>query len=133
MKCKSIQQFAIVSADSAPSFEGQLNARVMELSDKNPVVKFVESDPLFARISYNETVKIPEDVGDEYELKGVAFRCEDCPMFTPILKEDGTEDRRVRYGDCELATYGRTMRDSRACDQLFTMIQNGRVGLCWKK
>ena len=129
MKSKSIQQFAIVRSDSASAFEGELNARIMELSDKNPIVKF---DGLTAYISYTETVRIPEDTSDEYELKGVSFRCEDCPMFDPILKEDGTEDRRVRYGNCELSKYGRTMRDSRACEQLFTMIQNGRVGLCWK-
>ena len=129
MKCKSIQQFAIVRSDSASAFEGELNARIMELSDKNPIVKF---DGLTAYISYTETVKIPEDVYDEYELKGVSFRCEDCPMFDPIRKEDGTEDRRVRYGNCELAKYGRTMKDAEACDQLFTMIGNGRVGLCWK-
>lgn len=130
MKCKSVQQFAIVQADSAPSFEEQLNARVMELSDKNPVVKF---DGLTAYISYNETVKIPEDIGDEYELKGVVFRCEDCPCFSPILKEDGTEDRRVKYGDCEFSKFGRTMKDDRACEHLFTMIANGRVGLCFKR
>ena len=129
MKSKSIQQFAIVRSDSASAFEGELNARIMELSDKNPIVKF---DGLTAYISYTETVRIPEDTSDEYELKGVSFRCEDCPMFDPILKEGGTEDRRVRYGNCELSKYGRTMRDSRACEQLFTMIQNGRVGLCWK-
>lgn len=129
MKCKSIQLFAIVRSDSASAFEGELNARIMELSDKNPIVKF---DGLTAYISYTETVKIPEDICDEYELQGAKFRCEDCPMFEPIRKEDGTEDRRVRYGNCELAKYGRTMKDSPACEQLFTMIQNGRVGLCWK-
>ena len=130
MKCKSIQQFAIVRSDSASAFEEELNARIMELSDKNPIVKF---DGLTAYISYTEAVKIPEDVYDEYELKGVKFRCEDCPMFEPILKEDGTEDKRVRYGNCEFSKYGRTMKDAEACDQLFTMIQNGRVGLCFRK
>ena len=129
MKSKSIQQFAIVRSDSASAFEGELNARIMELSDKNPIVKF---DGLTAYISYTETVRIPEDTSDEYELKGVSFRCEDCPMFDPICKGDGTEDRRVKYGNCELSKFGRTMRDSQACEQLFTMIQNGRVGLCWK-
>ena len=130
MKCKSYQQFAIVQSNSASAFEEELNARIRELSDKSPVVKF---DGLTAYISYTEMVRIAENMSDEYELRGVTLRCEDCPMFAPILKEDGTEDKRVKYGDCELAKYGRTMKDSRACEQLFTMIQNGRVGLCWKK
>lgn len=130
MKAKSFQQFAIVRSDSASAFEEELNARIRELSEKNPVVKF---DGLTAYISYTETVRIPEDTFDEYELKGVTFRCEDCPMFEPILKEDGTEDKRVRYGNCEIAKFGRVMKDSQACEQLFTMIQNGRVGLCFRK
>ena len=62
MKSKSIQQFAIVRSDSASAFEGELNARIMELSDKNPIVKF---DGLTAYISYTETVRIPEDTSDE--------------------------------------------------------------------
>ena len=36
MKAQSIQQFAIVQSDSAPAFEEELNARLMELSTKNP-------------------------------------------------------------------------------------------------
>lgn len=35
MKAQSIQQFAIVQSDSAPAFEEQLNARLMDLSEKN--------------------------------------------------------------------------------------------------
>lgn len=130
MKSASVQQFAIVREDSASAFEEQLNARIKELSDKSPSVRF---DGLTAYISYTETVKIAEDVYDEYELKGVQFHCEDCPAFDPILKEDGTEDRRVKYGNCEFARMGRTLKDSQCCEHLFQMIENGRVGLCWSK
>ena len=35
MKAQSIQQFAIVQSDSAPAFEEELNARLMDLSEKN--------------------------------------------------------------------------------------------------
>ena len=133
MKCESIQQFAIVRTDSASAFEDTLNARIMELAKKHPVVAFHETDPLFARISYTESVSVPESLSDEYELAGVRFTCKDCPMFAPILKEDGTEDSRYSYGDCEFAAMGRTYKDSRACDQLFVMLRNGRIGLCWKK
>ena len=35
MKAQSIQQFAIVQSDSAPDFEEELNARLMDLSEKN--------------------------------------------------------------------------------------------------
>ncbi len=130
MKAQSIQQFAIVQCDSAAAFEGELNARMRELSDRNPQVKF---DGLTAYISYRETVRVPESVSDEYELKGVRFRCEDCPEFQTILKEDGTEDKRLKYGECQYAERGRTYRDSAACDMLFRLIESGRIGLCYRK
>ena len=130
MKCESIQQFAIVRSDSAPAFEEELNARIRELSDKSPSVKF---DGLTAYISYTETTRVPENIADQYELEGVCFRCGDCPHYEPILKADGTVDNRITYGDCQYAHYGRTYRDQRACELLFTEIKNGRVGLCLKR
>ena len=130
MKAQSIQQFAIVQSDSAPAFEGELNARIRELSTKNPKVSFAG---LTAYISYFETVSIPESVADEYELKGACFHCEDCPEFQAILKEDGTEDNRLKYGECQYAEMGRTRKDRAACDMLYKLIRDGRIGLCYRR
>ncbi len=133
MRNESIQRFAIVKADSAAAFEEELNARISELANNRPVVSFHDADPLFARISYTENVKVPETLSDEYALKGITFRCEDCPNFTPMAKADGTEDKRLKYGECQYARMGRTYRDSMACELLFQMIADGRVGLCLKR
>lgn len=130
MKAQSIQQFAIVQSDSAPAFEGELNARIRELSDRNPKVKF---DGLTTYISYNETVRLPESLADMYELNGACFHCEDCPEFQAILKEDGTEDKRLKYGECQYAEMGRTRKDRVACDMLYKLIRDGRIGLCYKR
>ena len=130
MKAQSIQQFAIVQNDSAAQFEEELNARMRDLSKNIPKVTF---DGLTAYISYTEQVHIPETLADEYELQGVCFHCEDCPEFCSILKEDGTEDKRLKYGECQYSEYGRTYKDSPACDMLFKLIKSGRIGLCYKK
>lgn len=130
MRAQSIQQFAIVQSDSAPAFEEELNARMRDLSNKCPKVKF---DGLTAYISYVETTNVPESISDEYQLQGVCFRCEDCPEFQAILKEDGTEDRRLRYGECQYAEMRRTHRDNPACDMLYKLIKDGRIGLCYKR
>lgn len=130
MKAQSIQQFAIVQSDSAAAFEGELNARIRELSKKNPKVTF---DGLTAYISYFESVSVPESLADEYILKGVCFHCEDCPEFQAIVKEDGTEDKRLKYGECQYAECGRTYKDSPACDMLYKLIKSGRIGLCYKR
>ena len=130
MKAQSIQQFAIVQSDSAPAFEEELNARLMELSTKNPKVSFAG---LTAYISYFETVKIPESVADEYVLKGSCFHCEACTEFQAMLKADGTEDTRLKYGECQYAEMRRTRRDAPACDMLYKLIRDGRIGLCYRR
>ena len=127
MKCGSYQQFAIVAADSAQTLTDQLNAKMIELKDKSPTVTF---EGMIARISYTETYNIPESAADEYELEGVQLTCEDCPYFTPILKADGSEDKRIKWGDCPFCEYGRTSRKSRPCKLLYQRINSGEVRLC---
>lgn len=47
MRSRSYQQYAIVAADSAQTLTEQLNAKLIELRDKNPTVTF---EGLIARI-----------------------------------------------------------------------------------
>ena len=130
MKAQSIQQFAIVQSESAPQFEEELNARLRDLSRKCPKVNF---DGLTAYISYVETEYIPESVADACELQGIQFHCVDCPEFQCILNKDGTENKVIKYGECQYSDYGRTYKDSPACDMLFKLIKSGRIGLCYKR
>ena len=130
MKATSVQQFAIVRGDTASDFEEQLNARIRELSDYRPEVKF---DGLTAYISYTITHRVPETEADLAQLKGIDFRCVDCPMFDKIRNDAGEIDRRYKYGNCEMAERGRTYKDTAACDYLFELIRSGRVGLCYRK
>ena len=127
MKCRSYQQFAIVAADSAQILTEQLNAKMIELASKRPTVTF---EGLIARIQYEESVKIPESIEDEYELQGVKLTCQDCPYYETILKTDGSVDGRIKYGECHFSETGRTYRDSLACDVLFQKLNNGEVRLC---
>ena len=91
MRRESFQQFAIVAADSAQALTEQLNEKLRELKDKQPQVTF---EGLIARISYTEDVKIFEELPDEYEEVGIKLTCQACPMFKPVLKADGTIDKR---------------------------------------
>ena len=124
---ESFPQYAIVDGDTAQILTDRLNATLYELRKKSPKVHF---DGLIAQISYTETTERPEDLLEEYALKGVRLTCQDCPYFNPILKADGSEDKRAKIGDCEFAHYGRTYRDAQACEQLFNRINNGEVKLC---
>ena len=123
------KRFAIVRETSAQSFEERLNEAMLKLSDKSPKVSFSETgDYMTARIEYEyETESVTAPVSET----GYRFSCEDCPFFEHLLKKDGTKDERIKYGNCPSAKYGRTLKQSAACEILYRMIENGEVSLCF--
>ena len=127
MICRSYQQFAIVAADSAQQLTEQLNAELIRLRDKKPTVTF---EGLIARIQYVEDEFIPEDLAEEYEVRGVHLTCEDCPFFCPAIKADGSRDLRAKWGGCHLKEDGMAKKSTRACEKLFQKLNNGEVKLC---
>ena len=127
MLSRSYQQYAIVAADSAQTLTELLNAKLLELKDKNPTVTF---EGMIARIQYTESEQIPESISEEYEAQGVRLTCQDCPYFCPTIKADGTIDQRSKWGSCPLSEYGRTRKGSSVCDTLFQKLNNGEVRLC---
>lgn len=131
MRRSRYEQFAIVHADSASLFQKQLNEEIRRLRDNDPVVKFSESIPFYAQIKYCVDSTTPEKISEEYELQGVQFVCAQCPYFKAPLKDDGTEDKRCKYGDCEFAELGRTFKKTPACDKLYELITEGSVKLCF--
>lgn len=124
---ESYPQYAIVQGDTADQLTEKLNAVLIDLRRKTPLVSF---EGLIARVSYTERFEAPETLAEEYEQKGVRLTCQDCPYFTPVLKADGTEDKRIKLGDCPFCHYERTYKDTAACDRLFKAINSGEVKLC---
>ena len=131
MRSSSYDQFAIVQADSAPIFEKQLNEEIFRLRDHNPVVKFSEAIPFYAQIKYIVNTETPETVAEASAVEGVRFVCAQCPYFKAPTKDDGTEDRRCKYGDCEHTELGRTFKNSAACEKLYELIAEGGIKICF--
>ncbi len=132
MKRSRYEQFAIVHADSASLFQKQLNEEIFRLRDSDPAVEILRAEPpFFAQIKYTVDCSTPEKISEEYELQGVQFVCAQCPYFKAPLKEDGTEDKRCKYGDCEHTDLGRTFKNTKACDKLYELIAEGSVKLCF--
>ena len=131
MRTSSYKQFEIIRASDPETFTEKLNEKMYELRRSWPEVAFSEEgEYMIARISYMQHDRVPEDLGDIYEMIDVSFKCEDCPMFEPIRNRDGKPNMRVKYGNCKYAEFGRTYKTSRACDMLYKMIKSGEVQLC---
>ena len=108
-------------------FKARLNETMKRLKDRCPEAKVnIEGDTLDALISYVEDVAIEELTPAE---AGIKFICEDCPMFYPETKRDGSPDLRSKWGDCIYAEMHRTSKQSSACDLLYGMIKNGDIRL----
>lgn len=131
MKRSSYEQFAIVHADSASLFNQQLNAEIRRLKDNSPTVHFSESIPFYAQIKYIVNEETPETISEASEMEGVRFVCAQCPYFKAPLKDDGTEDKRCKYGDCEHAELGRTFKKTAACEKLYELIAEGGIKICF--
>ena len=131
MRTSSYKQFATVRSKDTDAFDDELNRRMRELRWNRPEVEFREQgQDLIAHISYYERERVPEDLGDVYEMIDVSFKCEDCPMFEPIRNKDGSPNLRVKRGKCPFSEYGIVYKDSRACDMLYKKIRSGEVQLC---
>ena len=131
MRTSSYKQFDIIRSDDPEIFTEKLNEKMYELRKSWPDVTFSEEGKyLIARISYVQHDRVPEDLGDVYEMIDVSFKCEDCPMFEPIRNKDGSPNLRVKRGKCPFSEYGIVYKDSRACDMLYKKIRSGEVQLC---
>ena len=134
MKEQNVLQFAIVRETTAQAFEDTLNERLRELRVNNDAITFDSSNgAMIARIAYKVKCEIAEEDTPKAET-GIRFTCGDCPCFQPQRNRDGSIDMRAKVGDCPHSKFmGRTTRDTAACEQLYTMIQNGGIKLCFSE
>ena len=117
------KQIRVIEAETAKGFETAFNEALAELAKWRPDVTLnMQRGTHCAYIMYTETVTIPEDIRDEYELKGIRYICGDCPWFRP------SPDRRIKYTTCDRGEY-RTTYNTAACLALYKAVDNGEVKL----
>ena len=96
MKYINRKQSLIITGNTAEEFQSTLNSALAEIADKGYKhdIQFNMAMGLCAYILYEERYEQPENIADEYELRGETYKCYECPMFRP------SEDRRVKYTTC---------------------------------
>lgn len=122
MKNMKVKQYAFIRKDEE-GFQEKLNTIMRELYGKDPDPEFGEDEVI---ICYTETLEAKETPPSE---AGYRFTCEECPMFDPVKKRDGTPDYRSKYGECPHAEMHRTWKGAKACDVLYMMLKNGDLRL----
>lgn len=117
------KKIKVIEEWEAEIFEQRLNEALTELAAFRPSVEMnMNRDAHCAYISYEKRVVIPEDIRDEFILKGKRYVCGECPYFQP------SEDRRIKYTACRKGER-RTYYTRDACLALYKEIERGEVSL----
>lgn len=120
MKRTKVQRFIGVDARDAAELAELLNEKMEQIKGAQPEIKWFDGQ-FSALLFYDEHLEIPEDIRDEYELRGETYTCGECPMKTPIT--DGRCHHRWR---CDRMPRG-TDEDQRACVRFYEMLERGEL------
>ena len=100
-----------VKTNTPEEFDEIVNGVYIEAAKygKEPEIHFFDAKGFCASIKYYISLSLPENLAEEYELRGLGEVCDACPYFTPIT------DRRCKNTICK-KTEKNTFTGCHACD-----------------
>lgn len=123
MRIENYEQVVVITSHDSKDFQNQINNTMREHSRQSPVLE-MDLTSLIASVRYHETVRIPENLADEYQLNGIVITCGECPFFSL------PDDKRVKYMMCDKdGSLHRCSEDRQACEWLYLEVHKGRVKL----
>lgn len=121
MKRTRTTRYVGLDARSAEELGELLTTKCEELKEFCPEVVWNLGNGNSAFLVYTEHIEEPEDLRDEYELRGETYYCAECPFKEPIT--DGRSRHRWR---CKRMPRG-TDSDQRACNWFYIQLEEGKV------
>lgn len=121
MKRTRVKRYVGLDARSAAELGELLTEKCEELKEWQPEVVWNLGNGHSAFLVYEERIEEPEDIRDEYELRGDGYTCGDCPFKEPI-----TDGRCHHRWKCRRMLRG-TDDDIRACVWFYQQLEEGKV------
>lgn len=124
MKSKDIKQQKTILATTPEEWDARINAALANLPEckcEPNIVRERTADGFMAVIEYYYTDRVPEDIIDEFALRGIHYYCEDCPHLRLA------SDKRVKWHDCDLGMKHLTQKSSIACEWYYEQIKKAEV------
>lgn len=115
-----VQRFIGIDARDAAELAERLTEKCEELRRLDPEIKWIDGR-YSAVLFYAEHTEEPENLAEEYELRGEAYTCEACPHRVPIT--DGRARNRWR---CDERKRG-TDLDCPACVRFYEELERGDI------
>lgn len=112
-------QRTIETQDPA-TFDHLFEEAVKELADEDiEIIRNMNKGTHCVYLTWAEKVPIPEDLREEYELRGDGCTCGDCPEL------EDTGDGRKKYHKCPMCD--RRSKDDRACLRYYRKLEAGEI------
>lgn len=108
-----------VQAATASAFDKRFEKVSEEMDDNVELVW--DAAPMCVHFIYEETVKIPETLAEQFELDGLQRYCKDCPHFIP------GKNRSYRGQGCSLVD--NRVEYSPACELFYHEVVDGKIKL----
>lgn len=122
MKKQSKERQRTIESTDALTFDRLFEKAMEELSDYDvDVVRNMSKGTHCAYLCWREVVKIPEDIRDEYILRGDERTCADCPEL--VRNGDG----RVKRHSCPVSDNRRL--EDKACLRYYRKLEGGEYGV----
>lgn len=121
MKRTKTTRYVGLDARSAEELGELLTKKCEEFKEFSPEVVWNLGNGHSAFLVYTEVVEEPEDLRDEYTLRGETYVCGECPFKEPVT--DGRSHHRWR---CKRMPRG-TDYEQRACNWFYTQLEEGKV------
>ncbi len=125
MKVITKKRSVTVQAKTATAFDRRFNKVSEEMRDDVELVW--DSAPMTVHFIYEETVKVPETLAEQFELDGMVFHCVDCPHFIK------GKNKNYRSKGCEFKEGCKDF--SEACELFYQEVLDGKIKTLkgWRK
>ena len=119
MRSREMMQQRTILASTAEEWDAKINEVLASLPEGKAephVIRERTEDGFMAVVEYIVYVREPEDIYDEFALRGIHYHCEDCPHLSK------SEDKRVKWHECDLGMKELTKESSMACEWYLEQI-----------
>lgn len=122
MKKEDVKKFKVISHFDSNRFEDEVKELLLEHPDANISFGSI-GERHNAYAIWRETIKVAENIRDEFVLRGEKHHCGECPFY------GGNTDEPKNAFSCMREVYAKRRRCDEACMWLYQELAKGGIVL----
>lgn len=121
MKAVTKKKCMTVEAATGAEFDRLYEEASNTLAERGISPREESDGHLCVHFKWDEVMEIPETAKDRFELKGICYKCRNCPHC-----EIDNDHRKKRHA-CDISPYGIVYDDDEACEFFYKGILAGEI------